>query len=140
MSAMGLNQPHVGSVTNPTPPQNKPNNIFFPTTGLSAVVKSHDKGAVVITGKRLNEILEKLHTIGITRIDLVVELDGRQIVISGSIYRKTDKRTGRSYYSIYPVGTDQVLLRSRYQAFRGNAEKYSKTPLPILIYAIVPKT
>jgi hypothetical protein len=114
--------------------------MFFPTTGLSAVVKSHDKGAVVIAGRRLNEILERLYSIGITKVDLVVELDGWQVVVTGSIYKKTDKRTGRIYYFIYPLGTDQVLLRSKYQAFRGGAEKYSKTPLPILIYSIVPKT
>jgi hypothetical protein len=137
---MGVNPPHTSPVTNPPPPQNKPNNIFFPTTGLSAILKLHDKGAVVITSKRLNEILERLYSIGITKVDLVVELDGRQVIICGSIYRRTDRRANRTYYYIYPLGSDQLLLRSRYLAFRGNAERYSKTPLPVLIYSIVPKT
>jgi hypothetical protein len=136
---MGTNPLQTDPITNQLSIQNKPN-MFFVATGLSAVVKLHDKGAVVITGKRLGEILERLHSIGINKVDLVVELDGRQVVISGSVYKRTDRRTGRKYYYIYPLGTDQVLLRARYQAFRGNAEKYAKTPLPILIYSIVPKT
>ena len=136
---MAQNQPRAGSLTSQTQPQNKVVNISYPTAGLSAVVKSHDRRSVVIAGEKLNEILERLYNIGINKVELVIEVDGRQVVVTGSVYKKTDNRTGRSYYCIYPLGADQALLRSKYLAFRGNAEKYSKTPLPILVYSIMPK-
>jgi len=135
---MGLNPPVTNSVTDPAM-FNNPRNIFFHRTGLSAVIKQHDRGSVVVSGKRLGEILEKFHTMGIKTVELVVELEGRQIVITGSIYRKTNKRAGQSYYYVYPLGADQVLLREKYLAFRGTAEPKSKTPLPIIVYFVTPK-
>jgi len=136
---MGLNPPHTNPVTSSAPPRDKPNNTFFTMTGLPAVVKQHDKNSVVIAGKRLGEMLEKLYNAGIRNVELTLEIDGRHIVVAGSVYRKINKHTGRSYYYIYPLGADQILLRERYLAFRGAAEPYSRTPLPVIVYSVVPK-
>jgi hypothetical protein len=135
---MGLNPPTTNPVTDPTT-FNNPKNIFFPTSGLPAVIKQHARNSVVISGKKLGEMLEKFHTRGINRVDLVVEIEGRQIVVTGSIYKKTNKHTKQSYYYIYPLGVDQVFLRKKYLTFRGAAESHSKTPLPIIVYSIIPK-
>ena len=133
---MGWNQP----ITHPMTEPNTQKNIFFPTPGLSAAVKVHDKRAVGIFGNRLSEVLEKLYNIGVRKVDLVVDVGGRQIVITASIYKKVDRRSGRTYYWGYPIGSDQIFLREKYKAFRGEAERYAKTPMPIVVYMIMPKT
>jgi len=135
---MGLNPPTTNPVTDPLT-FNNPKNIFSPTTGLPAVIKQHDRNSIAISGKRLGEMLEKLHNVGIKKVELVIEIGGRQIAVAGSIYKKINKHTRQNYYYIYPLGADQVLLRERYLAFRGAAEPYSKTPLPVIVYSVIPK-
>lgn len=135
---MGTNPPTVNSVTNPSVLNNS-RNIFSPTAGLPAVIKQHDRNSVVIAGRRLGEMLEKFHGAGVKRVELIIEINGRQIAVAGSIYKKTNKRTKQSYYYVYPLGADQVLLREKYLMFRGAAESHSKTPLPVIVYSVMPK-
>jgi hypothetical protein len=106
---------------------------------LPAVVISHSKDAVLISGERLGEVFEVYYGGGVRQVDAVIGLDGQQLVVTCTIHRKVDGRTGRVYYWLYPLGAGQQLLRERYKAFRGAAEKYAKTPMPIIIYSIMPK-
>jgi len=135
---MGLNPPSTNPVTDPLK-YNNPKQIFIHTPGLPALIKRHDRGSVVISGKRLEEMLEKIYAMGINKVELVIEVEGRQIVIVGSIHKKTNKHAKQSRYHIYPLGSDQVLLREKYLAFRGAAEPHSRTPLPIIVYSLMPK-
>ena len=132
---MGVNQP----ITNSVREQNTQQKIFFPTPGLSATVAVRDKTTVGIFGSRLSEVLGNLYNAGIRKADLVVDVNGHQIVITVSIYKRVDRRSGRTYYWAYPLRSDQIFLRERYKAFRGEAERYAKTPMPIVVYMIMPK-
>ena len=106
---------------------------------MPAVVVSHSKDAVLISGERLSEVLEVYYSGGVRQVDAVIGLDGQYLTITCTIHRKVDRRTNRVYYWLYPLGTGQYLLRERYKAFRGTAERYAKTPMPIIIYSIMPK-
>jgi DNA-binding beta-propeller fold protein YncE len=124
--------------TSPTPKTNT-NLIVTAVSGLPAAVRSHDKNAVSIFGERLSEVLEAYYSAGVRWVDVAVGLDGQQLVVTCTIHKKVDRRTNRVYYWLYPLGTGQYLLRERYKAFRGAAERYAKTPMPIVIYSIMPK-
>jgi hypothetical protein len=127
------------SNTTHTTPKNSTNLVAAAISGLPAVVVNHSRDAVVISGERLSEVLEVYYNAGVRQVDAVVGLDGQQFVVTCSIYRKADRRTNRVYYWLYPLGAGQHLLRERYKAFRGAAERYAKTPTPIVIYSIMPK-
>jgi len=117
-----------------------PQNLSIATiNGLPATVVSHSKNAVSIFGESLNEVLETYYSLGVRQVDAVVWLDGQYLTITCTIHRKVDKRTNRVYHWLYPIGAGQYLLRERYKAFRGAAERYAKTPMPIVIYSIMPK-
>jgi hypothetical protein len=132
---MGLGTPVI---TSPTPKTNT-NLIVTAISGLPAVVVSHSKDAVLISGERLGEVLEVYYSGGVRQVDVVIGLDGQQLVVTCSIHKKVDRRTGRVYCWLYPLGAGQHLLRERYKAFRGAAERYAKTPMPIVILTILPK-
>ncbi len=124
--------------TSPTPKINT-NLIVTAISGLPAVVASHSKDAVLITGERLGEVLEVYYSGGVRQVDAVIGLDGQQLVVTCTVHRKVDRRTNRVYYWLYPLGAGQYLLREKYKAFRGAAGRYAKTPMPIVIYSIMPK-
>jgi DNA-binding beta-propeller fold protein YncE len=113
--------------------------LFVVVGGLPAAVRNHAKNAVSISGERLSEVLEAYYGVGARQVDVVVGLDGQQLVVTCTIHRKVDRRTNHIYYWLYPLGTGQYLLRERYKAFRGVAGRYAKTPMPIVIYSIMPK-
>jgi hypothetical protein len=126
-------------VTTSQTPKTNTNLIITAISGLPAVVVSHSKDAVLISGERLSEVLEVYYSGGVRQVDAVIGLDGQYLTITCTIHRKVDGRTGRVYYWLYPLGAGQHLLRERYKAFRGVAERYAKTPMPIIIYSITPK-
>ncbi len=130
--------PGTTVTTSPTPKTNT-NIIVTAISGLPAVVVSHSKDAVLISGERLSEMLEVYYSGGVRQVDAVIGLDGQQLVITCTVHRKVDGRTNRIYYWLYPIGAGQHLLRERYKAFRGAAERHAKTPMPIVIYSIMPK-
>jgi hypothetical protein len=124
--------------TNPSTTRTKMD-LFVVTGGLPAAVRNHARNAVSIFGERLSEVLEAYYSAGVRQVDVAIGLDGQQLIVMCSIHRKVDKRTGRVYYWLYPLGTGQYLLRERYNAFRGAAERYAKTPMPIVIYSMLPR-
>jgi hypothetical protein len=115
------------------------NLIVTAVSGLPAAVRSHDKSAVSIFGERLSEVLETYYSNGVRQVDVTAVLDGQQFVVTCTIHKKVDRRTNRVHYWLYPLGAGQYLLREKYKAFRGTAERYAKTPMPIVIYSIMPK-
>ncbi len=84
-------------------------------------------------------MLEVYYSGGVRQVDAVIGLDGQQLVITCTIHRKVDKRTNRVHYWLYPLGAGQYLLRERYRAFRGAAERYAKTPMPVVVHSLIPK-
>lgn len=124
--------------TNPPTTRTKMD-LFVVIGGLPAAVRNHARNAVSIFGEKLNEVLEAYYSSGVRQVDVVAVLDGQQLVVTCTIHKKVDRRTNRVYYWLYPLGTGQYLLRERYKAFRGVAERYAKTPMPIVIYSIMPK-
>ena len=127
------------TVTTSQTPKTNTNLIVAAISGLPAVVVNHSRDAVLISGERLGEVLEVYYNGGVRQVDAVIGLDGQQLVVTCTIHRKADRRTNRVYYWLYPLGAGQHLLRERYKAFRGAAERYAKTPMPIVIYSIMPK-
>jgi len=126
------------SVTNPPTTRTKMD-LFVVIGGLPAAVRNHARNAVSIFGERLSEVLEAYYNSGVRQVDVAAVLDGQQLVVTCTIHRRVDRRTNRVYYWLYPLGTGQYLLRERYKAYRGVAERYAKTPMPIVIYSIMPK-
>jgi hypothetical protein len=126
-------------VTTSQTPKTNTNLIVTAVSGLPAVVVNHSKDAVLISGEKLGEVLEVYYNGGVRQVDAVIGLDGQYLTITCTIHKKTDGRTGRVYYWLYPLGAGQHLLRERYKAFRGAAERYAKTPMPIVIYSILPR-
>jgi hypothetical protein len=123
-----------------SPPTTKTKtDLFVVIGGLPAAVRNHARNAVSIFGEKLNEVLEAYYSAGVRQVDAVAVLDGQQLVVTCTIHKKVDRRTGRVYYWLYPLGAGQHLLRERYKAFRGAAERYAKTPMPIIIYSILPR-
>ncbi len=120
-------------------PKIPPNLSITAVNGLPAAVINHSKNAVMIFGESLSEVLETYYSLGVRQVDAVIGLDGQYLTITCTIHKKVDGRTGRVYYYIYPLGAGQYLLRERYRAFRGAAERYAKTPMPVIIYSITPK-
>ncbi len=108
--------------------------------GFPAVVTRHTKYTVAISCDGLRETLEAYYNSGVYQVDVVVELNRRQLVVTCTIYKKVDRRTGRVYYWLYPLGAGQRILSRRYKIFRGVAKRYTKTPMPIIIYSVTPKT
>jgi hypothetical protein len=124
--------------TNPPATRTKMD-LFVVMGGLPAAVRNHAANAVSIFGERLGEVLEAYYSNGVRQVDVAVGLDGQQLVITCTIHKKVDRRTNRVYHWLYPLGTGQYLLREKYRAFRGAAGRYAKTPMPIVIYSILPK-
>ena len=129
-----------GAPVTTSPTSKIPQNLSIATiNGLPAAVVSHSKNAVSIFGESLNEVLETYYSLGVRQVDAVIGLEGQYLTITCTIHRKVDGRTGRVYHWLYPLGAGQYLLRERYKAFRGATERYAKTPMPIVIYSIMPK-
>jgi hypothetical protein len=127
-----------GPVTNPPTTKTKID-LSVIIGGLPAAVRNHAKNAVSIFGERLSEVLAAYYDAGVRWVDVAVGLDGQQLIVTCTIHKRVDRRTGRVYFWLYPLGTSQYLLRGRYKTFRGTAEKYVKTPMPIIVYSIMPR-
>jgi len=106
---------------------------------LPAVVINHSRHSVLISCDGLNETLEAYYNSGVQQVDVVVELNRKQYAMTCTIYKKINRRTGRVYYWLYPLGAGQLVLRRKYASYRGAAKRYAKTPMTILIYSITPR-
>ena len=91
---------------------------------------------VAIGGRELSKRLEELYLSGVREVELILDVPGRRLGISGRIIYKRNK--DRTYYYIYPKHPAQSLLRELYLKRRGNAEPYAKTPVPVVVVAIIP--
>jgi len=105
--------------------------------GLPAHVSLHGK-FVAISGSELSRHLESLYGSGVRSVRVVVDVPGHRLVVMGKIYRSYNKQRGRTYYFIYPLGAAQATLRELYFRHRGNAAPNVKTPMPIIVVAIMP--
>jgi len=126
-------------VTNSPISKNNTNLTVPAVSGLPAVVVNYSRDAVMIFCEGLSEVLEMYYSLGVHHVNVAVGLGGQQLTIECTIHRKVDRRINRVYYYLYPLGSSQHLLRERYKEFRGAAKRYAKTPMPIVVYSIMPK-
>jgi hypothetical protein len=140
---MGQPGPHT-PVTTPGTPNNITNiNITNTPVALSVAIPAHitvhDKGVVGISGPKLVENLEVYYRAGVRHIEAVVLVAGQPLVIDGTINIRHDRRSGRTYYWIYPLQPAQSILRDLYLKYRGDAAPRAKKPMPIIVLTVVPK-
>jgi hypothetical protein len=107
--------------------------------GIPAVVTTHDRNSVAITGKSLSEILQTYYDAGVEHVEVVIDIAGQKVAAVGKIYRKVNKQTGRTTYWLYPLYPAQSLLRDLLRRYRADAPRKAKRPLPVTILAVVPK-
>jgi hypothetical protein len=104
---------------------------------LPASVSLHGK-FVAISGRELSRHLETLYESGVRSVRVIVDVPGRRLALMGTIYRYHNKQRGSTYYFIYPRDAAQVLLRELYFRHRGNASPNTKTPMPVVVVAVIP--
>ena len=137
---MGAQSPTQGGIaTNPQVHQ-MITNLSVVGSGVPATVRSQDKAAVAISGEELSQMLALLYSAGIRRVEIDALVDGLKITFTGTIYKRNDRRSGRTHYIIYPLGSGQKFLREKYRAFKGEVPRNLKRPMPILVMNIRPKT
>jgi hypothetical protein len=137
---MGAQNPSQwGFITNPLVHQNSAN-ISIVGAGVPAMVRAQDKAAVAISGEELSQMLALLYSAGIRRVEIDALVDGLKITLTGTIYKRNDRRSGRTHYVVYPLGSGQKFLREKYRAFKGEVPRNLKRPMPILVMNIRPKT
>jgi hypothetical protein len=132
------NTTRVSVATNPQLHQTLAN-LSIIGGGIPATVRSQDKTAIAIGGEELSRALALFYSAGIRRVEIDALVDGLKITLTGTIYKKDDKRTGRRHYIMYPLGSSQKFLREKYRAFRGEVPRNLKRPMPILVMSIRPK-
>jgi hypothetical protein len=108
------------------------------TWGIPASVALYGR-FVVISGRELSSKLETLYLSGVREVEAVVDAPGRRVMVTGKIYKRYKKDTGRTYYFIYPRHAAQVLLRELYFMHRGDAAPNTRTPLPVIVVMIMPR-
>jgi hypothetical protein len=99
----------------------------------------HGKHAVGIKADGLADLLQTFYEAGVRRVQAIVDIAGQRLAIDAAIYRKIDKRRGRTLYWLYPLGTAQSLLRDLMYKHRASAPRGAKRPLPVAIFAVLPK-
>ncbi len=127
--------------TSPNPVINPPTlkgvaNITVSTAAVPGYAVKHDKNSVVISGEKLGEVLRQLYEAGVRRVEVLIEVAGRQVVADASIYSKYDKRRNRTYYWLYVLQPGQAVLRALLEEHRRGAAPRAKRPLPVLIHQI----
>jgi len=122
--------------TAPAPPANIPAALG---AAIPAHITVHDRGVVGISGQKLAENLEVYYRAGIRQVEAVVLVAGQPLVVDGTIYIRHDRRSGRTYYWIYPLQPAQSILRDLYFKYRNNAAPRTKRPMPIIVLTVVPK-
>ncbi len=127
--------PNPNPVTNPTMLKNVVN-ITVATAAIPGYVIRHDKNSVVISGEKLGEVLRQLYDSGFRRVEVLIEVAGRQVVTDASIYSKYDRRRNRTYWWLYVLQPGQSVLRALLDEHRRGAAPRAKRPLPVLIHQI----
>jgi hypothetical protein len=115
-------------------------NLYVIGGGIPATVRSQDKTVVAISGEELSKALAVFYSAGIRHVEVDVLVNDLKVILTGTIYKRNDRRTGRTHYIIYPLGSGQKFLREKYRAFRGEVPRNLKRPMPILVMNIRPKT
>jgi hypothetical protein len=126
-------------VTNPQPHQ-KTTNLSVVSSIIPATVRAQDRAAVAISGEDLSRVLALLYNAGVRQVEVDILVDGLKITFTGTIYKRNNRRTGRTHYIIYPLGSGQKFLREKYRTFKGEIPRNLKRPMPILVMNIRPKT
>jgi hypothetical protein len=108
-------------------------------TAIPAHITTHDKGVVGISGPKLAEKLEVYYRAGVRQVETVVLVAGQPLVIDGTIYVRRDRRSGRTYFWIYPLQPAQSVLRDLYLKHRGGVAPRAKRPMPIIVLTVTPK-
>ena len=107
--------------------------------GVPAFVSVHDSNYVAISGKPLSDLLRAFYDAGVRNVEVVIDAAGQRLAAEAKVYRRTDKRSGRTYYWLYPLQPAQSLLRDMLRRYRGDAPRNAKRPLPVSVVAVVPK-
>jgi len=102
-------------------------------------VTVHDSNYVAISGRPLSDLLRAFYDAGVRHVVVVVDAAGRRLTAEAKVYRRTDKRSGHTYYWLYPLQPAQALLRDMLRRYRGDAPRNAKRPLPVTVLAVVPK-
>jgi hypothetical protein len=110
---------------------------------MGAAVPGHvvvqDRRSVGITSNGLRDFLRALYEAGIRHVQVVVDVAGQRLAVDAVIYRKLDKRGGRAHYWLYPLQPAQTLLSDMLHKWRADAPYNAKRPMPIVIFAVIPK-
>jgi hypothetical protein len=117
--------------------------ILFPTApAIPATITSNGRTygvlEVLIKCDGLEPLLKSYYGAGVRRVKLLTFAAGHQVVLSCSVVKKEDSRRKKVYYVLYPLGDGQRLLRDLYIAYRGEARRGAKRPMPIFVHAVMP--
>ena len=108
-------------------------------TGVPAFVTVHDSNYVAISGRPLSDLLRAFYDAGVRHVVVVVDAAGQRLTAEAKVYRRTVRRSGHTYYWLYPLQPAQALLRDMLRRYRGDAPRNAKRPLPVTVLAVVPK-
>jgi len=127
--------------TNPNPVTNPKTlkhtvNLTVAAAAVPGYVIRHDKNSVVISGEKLGDVLRQLYDSGFRRVEVLMEVAGRQVVTDATIYSKYDKRRNRTYWWLYVLQPGQAVIRALFDEYRRGAAPRAKRPLPVLIHQI----
>ncbi len=114
-------------------------NILTATAAVPGHVVVHGKHAVGITANGLADLLKAFYEAGVRHVQVVIDVAGQRLAVDAAVYRRTNKRSGRTLYWLYPLGTAQTLLRDLHRRYRADAPRNAKRPLPVAIIAVLPK-
>jgi hypothetical protein len=141
-------RPNSGPVTDPhvekkaeylTAAHTIANTIAGTIAGVPALVTVHDSRYVAISGRGLSDLLRAFYEAGVRRVEAVIDVPGQRLAAEAKIFRKLDRRSGRTYYYLYPLQPAQGLLRDMLRRYRGNAAPNAKRPMPVTVLAVVPR-
>ncbi len=137
--------PTTGPVTNPHTGKIMENitaTATFATvvSGVPAFVTVHDSQYVAISGRPLSDLLKAFYDAGVRHVVAVIDVAGQRLAAEAKVYRRTDRRSGRTYFWLYPLQPAQSLLRDMLRRYRGDAPRNAKRPLPVAILAVLPKS
>jgi len=114
-------------------------NIFTATAAIPGHVIVHSNHAVGITADGLADLLKAFYEAGVRRVQAVIDVAGQRLAVDAAVYRRINRRSGRVSYWLYPLGTAQTLLRDLLHKHRAGAAPNTKRPLPVAIFAVLPK-
>jgi len=125
----------------PELPIHAPNTVSALISGAAVPghVVVHGKKTVGIVSNGLADLLKAFYEAGVRHVQAVIDVAGQRLAIDAVVYRKINRRSGRVSYWLYPLGTAQTLLRDLLHKHRAGAAPNTKRPLPVAIFAVLPK-